>query len=45
MAENSGDLERKEYYMREFWKRVADNESNKRTGVSITYPIPVFSVR
>lgn len=45
LAENAGDLEKKEYYMREFWKRVADNESNKRTGVSITYPIPVFSVR
>ena len=29
MAEREGDLERKEYYMREFWKKVSDNESNK----------------
>ena len=28
-AEKDGDLERKEYYMRNFSKKVSDNESNK----------------
>lgn len=28
-AERSGDLERKEYYMRMFYKKISDNESNK----------------
>ena len=40
----AGDIERKEYYMREFWKKVGDNESNKRK-ISMSYPIPQFSVR
>jgi|TARA_R110000824_G_scaffold165785_2_gene342441 hypothetical protein len=29
IAERDGDLERKEYYMRNFSKKVSDNESNK----------------
>ena len=29
LAERDGDLERKEYYMRHFNKKVSDNESNK----------------
>ena len=29
LAERDGDLERKEYYMRNFNKKVSDNESNK----------------
>ena len=29
MAEREGDLEQKEYYMRNFHKKVSDNESNK----------------
>ena len=28
-AERDGDLERKEYYMRMFYKKISDNESNK----------------
>ena len=44
MEENKGDIQKKEYYMREFWKKVGDNESNKRK-ISMSYPIPQFSVR
>ena len=29
IAERDGDLERKEYYMKSFNKKVSDNESNK----------------
>lgn len=29
IAERDGDLEKKEYYMRHFFKKVSDNESNK----------------
>ena len=39
-----GDLERKEYYMKEFWKKVGDNESNKRR-ISLTFPTSPFAVR
>ena len=39
-----GDVERKEYYMREFWKKVADNESNKRI-ISVSFPTSPFAVR
>jgi len=35
--EASGNVELKEYYMREFWKKVGDNNSNKiQTGMSYT---------
>ena len=29
MAERSGDIQIKEYFMREFFNKLADNESNK----------------
>ncbi len=44
IADLTGDIQRKEYYMREFWKKVGDNESNKRK-VSITFPVAPFAVR
>tara|TARA_Y100000034_G_scaffold128429_1_gene182977 strand:- start:410 stop:901 length:492 start_codon:yes stop_codon:yes gene_type:complete len=28
--ELAGELDKKEYYMKEFWKKVGDNESNKK---------------
>ena len=43
-ADSAGDLEKKEYYMREFWKKVGDNESNKRR-VSMSFPVATYSVR
>jgi len=44
IADKRGDLQLKEYYMREFWKKVGDNESNKRK-ISMTYPANPYAVR
>jgi hypothetical protein len=43
-ADKSGDLQKKEYYMREFWKKAGDAQSNK-FGVPIMAPSGVYSVR
>ena len=39
-----GDIQAKEYYMKQFWKKVADDQSNKRN-ISMTFSLPVYSVR
>ena len=44
LAEEEGDVQRKEYYMRDFLKKVSDNESNKRN-VSMSSPITPYAVR
>ena len=44
LSDLGGDIEKKEYYMREFWKKVGDYQSNKRK-VSVSFPIGVFAVR
>ncbi|MDP6586213.1 MAG: hypothetical protein QF535_16300 [Anaerolineales bacterium] len=44
LAERGGNVELKEYYMREFWKKVSDEESNKRT-ISMAFSDPLTSVR
>ena len=44
LADLGGEIEKKEYYMREFWKKVGDDQSNKRR-VSISFPIGAFAVR
>ena len=44
LADLGGEIEKKEYYMREFWKKVGDDQSNKRK-VSISFPLGVFAVR
>jgi|TARA_B100000315_G_C14459113_1_gene532897 hypothetical protein len=44
IADKRGDIQLKEYYMREFWKKVGDNESNKRK-ISMTYPVSPYAVR
>lgn len=44
MAERRGDLQAKEYYLREFHKKVADNESN-RNKMYIANPIKTFAVK
>ena len=44
LADASGEIMTKEYYMKEFWKKVGDNESNKRK-ISMTFPISPFGVR
>jgi hypothetical protein len=44
LADLGGEIEKKEYYMREFWKKVGDDQSNKRK-ISISFPIGAFAVR
>ena len=44
LSDLGGELEKKEYYMREFWKKVGDDQSNKRK-ISISFPIGAFAVR
>ena len=44
MADKRGDIQLKEYYMKEFWKKVGDNASNKRK-ISMTYPVSPYAVR
>lgn len=44
MAERMGNLERKEYYLREFHKKVADNESN-RNKMYIANTIKTYAVK
>mgnify|MGYP003627925554 CR=1 FL=1 len=44
LAERNGELDRKEYYMKEFYGKLGDNESNKRN-ISVTFPSGPFAVR
>ena len=44
LAEKMGDIQAKEYYMREFHKKVADNESNKNK-VFIAGTIGTFAIK
>ena len=44
IADKSGDIQRKEYYMKEFFGKLGDNESNKRN-ISVTFPSGPFAVR
>ena len=44
LSESQGDIEKKEYYMRDFWKKVGDNESNKRK-ISMSFPISPYGIR
>ena len=44
LAELEGQIDLKQYYMREFWKKVGDNESNKRK-ISMSFPISTFAVK
>ena len=42
--ESAGDIERKEYYMKEFYGKLGDNESNKRN-ISVSFPSGPFAIR
>ena len=44
VSDSSGDLEKKEYYMREFWKKVGDDQSNKRRNFHV-YPVSPFAIK
>jgi len=43
-ADKIGDIQRKEYYIKEFYGKLGDNESNKRK-ISMTFPSGPFAVR
>ena len=42
--EEKGEIDKKEYYIKEFYSKLADNESNKRI-ISSAFPISPFAVR
>jgi hypothetical protein len=44
ISDLSGDIQKKEYYMREFWKKIGDNDSNKRK-IVMSFPIGTYAVR
>ena len=44
MAERSGDIQTKEYYMRAFFKKLADNQSNEKR-IFVSNSQPIMSVR
>ena len=44
LKDSQGDIELKEYYMREFWKKIGDNESNKRN-ISVSFPASPFALK
>ena len=44
LSDRDGEVQKKEYYMREFWKRVGDNDSNKRK-TAMLLPSGMYSVR
>ena len=44
VSDSSGDLQKKEYYMREFWKKVGDDQSNKRRNFNV-FPISPFAIK
>ena len=43
VAESAGNVELKEYYMKEFWGKVSDNKSN-RSIAGIIVPKPTYAV-
>jgi len=43
LAERAGDIKLKEYYLKEFQKKVADNESNKNK-MFIASPMSTFAI-
>ena len=44
VSDSSGDLQKKEYYMKEFWKKVGDDQSNKRRNFHV-YPVSPFAIK
>ena len=44
LSEVEGEIDKKEYYMKEFFGKLGDNESNKRN-ISITFPTQPFAIR
>ena len=44
LAERNGEIDKKEYFMKEFFSKLGDNESNKRN-ISVAFPAGPFAVK
>ena len=44
LAEKNGEIDKKEYFMKEFYSKLGDNESNKRN-ISVAFPTGPFAVK
>jgi len=44
IAERNGEMDKKEYFMKEFYSKLGDNESNKRN-ISVAFPSGPFAVK
>ena len=44
LAERDGEIDKKEYFMKEFFSKLGDNESNKRN-ISVAFPAGPFAVK
>ena len=44
LAEQNGEIHKKEYFMKEFFSKLGDNESNKRN-ISVSFPTGPFAIR
>ena len=44
LAEQNGEIDKKEYFMKEFFSKLGDNESNKRK-ISVSFPSGPFAIR
>ncbi len=44
LAEREGDINKKAYFMKEFFSKLADSESNKRRNI-VTQPVNPFALR
>ena len=44
LAERNGEIDKKEYFMKEFYSKLGDNESNKRS-ISVSFPSGPFAVK
>jgi len=44
LAERNGEIDKKEYFMKEFYSKLGDNESNKRN-ISVSFPSTPFAVK
>lgn len=43
LADKAGDIQKKEYYMKEFFSKLGDNESNRRNS-SLVFPMQPFAI-
>ena len=44
LAERNGEIDKKEYFMKEFYSKLGDNESNKRN-ISVAFPSGPFAIK